>query len=171
MKISTLTKTVPLVATLLVIAGFAGCSKRTGEAIVTAKEYIAAGEERQTPTPGDSPGPKETSAAPVSPTPRPDESSEYQEYELKEPKPLAEDEVVLDGYVMKKDVQGTSKDPRAYVGLEQWRVSVRLIEGGRSFTVRSKRAQYDRLKVGDRVKVRYTEGDFSGAVWKAQIVD
>lgn len=166
MKISTLSKPAPLVAALLVIAGFAGCSKRTAEAIVTAKEYIAAGEERETATPSPAP----TSAASVSPTSRP-ESVTYEEVELEEPKPLAEDEIVVDGYVMKKDVLGTSKDPRAYPGLEQWRVSVRLVEGGRSITVRAKQAQFERLKVGDRLKVRYSEGDFSGTVWSAAIVD
>lgn len=171
MKISMLLKPAPLVAALLVIAGFAGCSKRTGEAIVVAKEYIAAGEEREKATPAESPGPGETSAVLVTPTPRPDESVTYEERELEEPKPLAEDEIVVDGYVMKKDVLGTSKDPRAYPGLEQWRVSVRLVEGGRSITVRAKQGQFKRLNVGDRVKVRYSEGDFTGTVWSASIVD
>jgi hypothetical protein len=165
MKIRTLLKPAPLLAGLWIIAGFAGCSKRTEEAIVTAKEYIAAGEERETATPSSG----ETSAASVTPNPRSNKSVRTEE--LEEPKPLAEDEIVVDGYVMKKDVLGTSKDPRAYPGLEQWRVSVRLVEGGRSITVRAKQAQYNRLKVGDRVKVRYSEGDFSGAVWSAAIVD
>jgi hypothetical protein len=84
---------------------------------------------------------------------------------------LAEDEVVVDGYVMKKDVQGTSKDPRAYPGLEQWRISVELVEGGRSFMLRAKQAQYQRLKIGDRVKVRYSEGNYTGTVWNSEIVD
>jgi hypothetical protein len=168
MKTNARLKPALLITGLLISAVFAGCSKRSEEAIVVAKEYIAAGEERQTPTLGESPGPAETIAASASPTPRPDGAVEYEEVELK---PLADDEVNVDGYVMKKDVQGTSKDPRAFPGLEQWRVSVRTVEGGRNFTVRAKRVQYDRLKVGDRVKVRYSEGDFSGTVWSAQIVD
>lgn len=168
MKTSALLKPGLLIAPLLITAIFAGCSKRTGEAIVEAKEYIAAGEERPTPTPGESPAPAETTAASASPTPRPDGTVEYEEVEIK---PLAEDEVVVDGHVMKKNVQGTSKDPRAYPGLEQWRVSVRTTEGGRSFTVRAKRTQYERLKVGDRVKVRYREGNYTGTVWSAEIVD
>ncbi|HEX8489605.1 MAG TPA: hypothetical protein VF626_01185 [Chthoniobacterales bacterium] len=153
---------------MVIIAGFAGCSKKSAEAIVVAKEYIAAGEERETPTPGQSPGPAQTAAAPVSPTPGAGDGVEYKETVLK---PLAEDEVVLDGYVMKKDVQGTSKDPRAYPGLEQWRISVELVEGRRSFTVRAKPAQYQRLKIGDRVKVRYSEGNYTGTVWNSEIVD
>ena len=151
---------VPFIAGLWIIAAFAGCSKKTGDAIVTAKEYIAAGEERATPTPTQSPD-----ASTPGPTPA-DPETEYAEAP-----PLAADEIVVDGYVMKKEVQGTSKDPRAYSGLEQWRISVRMVEGGRSMTVRAKRAQYERLKPGDRVKVRYSEGDYTGTVWSAEIVD
>jgi hypothetical protein len=158
-------KPAALVAALFIMAG---CSKRTGEAIVVAKEYIAAGEERQEATPGESPRRAETNATSVSPTPRPDGTVEHQEVELK---PLAADEIAVDGYVIKKDVQGTSKDPRAQPGLEQWRISVRLAEGGRSLTVRAKQTQFKRLNVGDRVKVRYSEGDYTGTVWSAQIVD
>ena len=131
---------------------------------MTAKEYIAAGEERETATPTPSPDPAATSSAPADP-------EESKRIEDSETRSLADDEVVVDGYVMKKDVQGTSKDPRAHPGLEQWRVNVRMIEGGRNFTVRAKRAQYERLKAGDRVKVRYSEGNYSGTVWSAEIVD
>lgn len=157
-----------LAASLVVIAGLAACSKKGGEAIVVAKEYIAAGEERATPTPGQSPGSPETSAAAVSATPGTDNVVEYEETEAK---PLAEDEVEVDGHVMKKAVQGTSKDPRAYPGLEQWRISVELVDGGRSFTVRARQDQYQRLKIGDRVKIRYSEGNYTGTVWNAEIVD
>lgn len=131
---------------------------------MTAKEYIAAGEEREAATPTQSPDP-----AAASPSPADEEEASGTEYA--EARPLAADEVVVDGYVMKKDVQGTSKDPRAHPGLEQWRISVRMTDGGRSFTVRAKRAQYERLKAGDRVKVRYREGNYTGTVWSAEIVD
>jgi hypothetical protein len=168
MKIRALLKPAPFVAILLVSAPFAACSKKSGEAIVVAKEYIAAGEERETPTPGESATPAEVSAASISPTPGPDQSADARLYTTRD---LAEDEIVVDDYVMKKDVQGTSKDPRAYPGLEQWRVSVQLTEGGRGMTVRARQEQYKRLKVGDRVKVRYSEGNYSGTVWDAEIVD
>ena len=72
---------------------------------------------------------------------------------------------------MKKNVRGTSKDPRARPGLEQWRITVQLVAGGGSFMVQAKQAQYERLKVGDRVKVRYREGKYTGTVWSAEIVD
>ena len=149
------------VAGFLVVIAFAGCWKKGGEAIVEDKEYIAPGEELGTPTPGAT-----TSPVPVSPSPSASGDSEgYTE------RPLAEDEIVVDDFVMKKNVRGTSKDPRAFPGLEQWRINVRLIEGGRRFTVRAKKAQFEKLKPGDRVKVRYREGKYTGTVWSSEIVD
>lgn len=66
MTIRPLMKPAPLVASLFVVPGFsAGCSEKTGEAILVAKEYIAAGEEWERETPGQSPGPAETSAVQV----------------------------------------------------------------------------------------------------------
>jgi hypothetical protein len=166
MKFSRVLKPDLFVAGALVIAGFAGCWKKSGEAIVLEKEHIDAGEIPPTPTPG----PAVTGAAEVAvqPVATPQESPAQEEYVEKE---LAPDEIVVDTYVMKKDVRGTSKDPRAYPGLEQWRITVRMIEGGRGLTVRAGKAQFERLKVGDRVKVRYREGKYTGAVWSAEIVD
>ena len=40
---------------------------------------------------------------------------------------LAEDEIDVDGHVMKKDVRGTSRDPRA-MAEEQWIVKVRMVD-------------------------------------------
>ena len=80
------------------------------------------------------------------------------------------DEIVVDTFVMKKKVRGTSKDPRAYPGLEQWRVKVRIVRGRRNYCARD-RAQYEKLKIGDRVKVRYKEGNYTGTIWSAEIVD
>jgi len=165
MKTSKLFRPAIFVAGLLTIASFAGCWKKSGEAIVMEKEHIAPGE---TPTPGPSASPVEPSAARVNPTASPHESADSEEYKSK---PLAEDEIVVETYVMKKDVRGTSKDPRAYPGLEQWRINVQMIEGGRWFTVRAQKAQYEKLKIGDRVKVRYREGKYTGTVWSAEIVD
>lgn len=152
-----------LVPSLIVIAAFTGCWKKSGEALVVEKEYIAAGEERATPTPGDSGG------TPVTPAASPSRSAEPEQYVAAEP--LAEDEILVDGHVMKKDVRGTSKDPRAYPGLEQWRITVQMVAGGRQFTVHAERAQFEKLKPGDRVKVRYREGKYTGTVWSAEIVD
>lgn len=139
----------------LLVALFTACSKNSGEAIVVEKEYIAAGEEQGTPTPSASASPSE--------------SAEAVEYVTA--KALAEDEVAIGNYVMKKNVRGTSKDPRAQPGLEQWRMTVQMVGGGRSFMVQAKQEQYERLTVGDRVKVRYREGKYTGTVWSAEIVD
>ena len=72
---------------------------------------------------------------------------------------------------MKKNVRGTSKDPRAQPGHEQWRMTVQMVAGGRSFMVQARQRQYERFKVGDRVRVRYREGKYTGTVWSAEIVD
>ena len=141
-----------------------GCSKESGEAIVVEKEYIAAGEELGTPTPGPSAAEQDATA-----TASPSESGESVEYSTA--KPLAEDEIVIGNYVMKKDVRGTSKDPRAQPGHEQWRMTVQMVAGGRSFMVQAAQAQYERFKVGDRVKVRYRKGKYTDTVWSAEIVD
>lgn len=150
-----------LAAVLFAAVHLAGCSKKNGEAIVEDKEHIDAGDPIVTPTPGASvPAAEATPAA--SPQESPDENHEAP--------PLAEDEIVVDTYVMKKNVRGTSKDPRAYPGLEQWRVKVRIIGVGGT-TVRATKKQYEKLKVGDRVKVRYKEGNYTGTIWSAEIVD
>lgn len=169
MKFTTPVNPVVFVAGLFVIAAFAGCLKKSGEAIVVEKEYIAAGEERETPTPAAASSPAEPRVTPAGPAAGPSDSAKSEEYTAAPP--LAEDEIVVDTYVMKKDVRGTSKDPRAYPGLEQWRIKVEMIEGGPAFTVRAEKAQFERLKVGDRVKVRYREGKYTGTVWSAEIVD
>lgn len=155
---------VVFVAGLLVIAALTGCQKKSGEAIVVEKEYIAAGEERETPTPATSS--PEPDASPVSPA-----ASRSETVEDSAAKPLAEDEIVVESYVMKKNLRGTSKDPRAYPGLEQWRITVQMVGGGRQFMVPAKQAQYERVKVGDQVKIRYREGKYTGTVWSAEIVD
>jgi hypothetical protein len=166
MKFSKVFKLAPFVAGLLVMASFAGCWKKSGEAIVVEKEHIVAGEVPPTP----SPGPAATVAAKVAvqPVTTPQESPAQKEYVEKE---LGPDEIVVDTYVMKKEVRGTSKDPRAYPGLEQWRIKARMVGDGRGFTVRAEKAQFERLKAGDRVKVRYSEGKYTGAVWSAEIID
>ena len=147
----------------LLLALFAGCSKESGEAIVVEKEYIAAGEELGTPTPAPATNPAEQDATAAA---TPSESVEYTTA-----KPLAEDEIAIGNYVMKKNVRGTSKDPRAQPGHEQWRITVQMVAGGRSFMVPANPAQYERLKVGDRVKVRYRKGKYTDTVWSAEIVD
>jgi len=153
------------IASLLLLTIFTGCSKESGEALVVEKEYIAAGEELGTPTPSPVTSVAEQDAtASSSPSGSPETEEDVE-------KPLAEDEIVVETYVMKKDVRGTSKDPRAFPGLEQWRVTVELVADSGRFVVRAKQKQYERLKAGDRVKVRYRKGKYTGTVWSAEIVD
>jgi hypothetical protein len=148
-------------AVVLVASGcVAGCWKKSGQAVVLEKEHIAAAELSPTPTPG-----AEQSARPNSPTPTPGELASEEEVPLRE---LAEDEIDVDTYVMKKDVRGTSRDPRARSD-EQWIVSVQMIEDLRRIKVQTDKPHYDKVKVGDRIKVSYRQGKYTGIVWSAKI--
>jgi hypothetical protein len=142
----------------LVGFSFGACDKKRSDAIVTAKEHIDVAEVKPSPTP--MPSRDETK---VQPTP----SADGEEVVLKE---MAPDEIDVDGFVMKKEVRGTSKDPRAGRD-EQWRITIGILEARRSHTIHSDRAHYDKLKVGDRVRVRYRQGQYTGTVWAADIED
>jgi hypothetical protein len=136
-----------LVPVFFVALGLMGCWKKSGEAIVVAKEHIDVAEIKPSPSPGSSPV---------------NEESVYRE--------IPADEIDVDGIVMKKDVRGTSKDPRAG-SEEKWLVKVELVEVSRRFNIYTDRAHYDKVKVGDRIKVRYSEGKYTGTVWGSEIVD
>ena len=60
------------------------------------------------------------------------------------------------------------KDPRALTR-EQWLVRVQLISGGRKIDVPADRGQYERVKPGDRVRITYREGKYTGTIWSAEI--
>lgn len=139
------------------VASLTACTKKSGEAVVLEKEHIAAADPRPSVTP--------SPTAPERATPNQDTTAPvYTEREL------AADEIVVDAFVMKKEVRGTKKDPRATTD-EQWRVRVRMVEGGRQFVVRTDRAHYEKVKPGDRIKVSYKEGNYTGTVWDSDIVD
>ena len=132
------------IATFLVIA-VTGCEKNSGEAVVLAKEHIeAALLTAETPT-----------AQSVS---SPDEQL----------RPMANDEIAVDGYVMKPEARGTSRDPRA-LKHEQWIVKVRMLDNGRIFQVPADQAKWETLRENDRVKVRYRTGKYTGTVWAAEL--
>jgi hypothetical protein len=133
-----------VVAAFLIIA-VAGCEKNSGEAVVLAKEHI----EAALPT-------AETRHAQSRPTP--DEQL----------RPIADDEIAVDGYVMKPEVRGTSRDPRALKD-EQWLVKVRMLDNGRTFQVPAPQEEWRKLRENDRVKVRYRTGKYTGTVWAAEI--
>ena len=136
---------VPGYVVALLLIGFTGCEKKSGEAVVLAKEHIdAALPTTETPT--------------TESTPSPDEQL----------RPMADDEIAVDGYVMKPEARGTSRDPRA-LKHEQWIVKVRMLDNGRTFQVPADQAKWEKLRENDRVKVRYRTGKYTGTVWAAEI--
>jgi hypothetical protein len=131
-----------------------GCDKKRSEAIVISKEHIDVAEAKPSPTPratGDEMNDSKTKDEPV-----------YRE--------MAADEIDVDGFVMNKEVRGTSKDPRAK-SEEQWRIRVQIPDARQSLIIQSDRAHYDRLKIGDRIRIKYRQGQFTGKVWFAEIED
>jgi hypothetical protein len=125
--------------------GATACEKKSSEAVVLAKEHIDAA----LPT-------AETPNAQC--TPSPDEHL----------RPMRDDEIAVDGYVMKPEARGTSHDPRALKD-EQWIVKVRMLDNGRTFQVPADKAKWEKLRENDRVKVRYRTGKYTGTVWDAEI--
>ena len=85
-----------------------------------------------------------------------------------QPRPIGDKEITVDGYVMKPEVRGTSRDPRALKD-EQWLVKVRIIHDGRTFNIQTDQGQFDKVKEGDRVQVRYRIGKYTKTVWGAEI--
>jgi hypothetical protein len=133
------------VVALLVMSFLCCCDKKSGEAVVLSKEHIDA-----------APPNKETPNAQSASTP---------EAELR---PMADDEITVDGYVMKPEVRGTNRDPRA-LSHEQWLVKVRMLDNGRTFQVPADQAKWEKLRENDRIKVRYRTGKYTGTVWAAGI--
>ena len=81
---------------------------------------------------------------------------------------MRDDEIAVDGYVMKPEVRGTSRDPRALKD-EQWIVKVRMLGDGRTFQVPADQTKWKKLRENDQVKVRYRTGKYTGTVWAAEI--
>jgi hypothetical protein len=136
---------------LLAIFCLVGCEKHSGEAVVLTKEHIAAAPPISKTSPAGSPAsPNEISTS------------------AGELRPIGDHEITVDGYVMKPEVRGTSRDPRALKD-EQWRVKVRMIHDGRTFNVQAEQGQFDKLKRGDLVQLRYRLGKYTKIVWGAEI--
>ena len=125
--------------------GFTGCEKKSGEAVVLAKEHIDA-------------------ALPTAETPNA-QSARSPDERLR---PMRDDETTVDGYVMKPEERGTSRDPRA-LSHEQWLVKVRMLDNGRTFQVPADQAKWEKLRENDRIKIRYRTGKYTGTVWAAEI--
>jgi hypothetical protein len=140
---------VPLRCTIVfcLTLSLAGCAKKHGEAVVVEKEHIDVAEIKPSPSPG---------ASPVG--------------EVPVIRKMGPDEIDVEGIVMKKGVRGTSKDPRAGTE-ERWLVKVETAQVSRAFNIHTDRAHYDKVKVGDRIKVSYSEGKYTGTVWGSEIED
>jgi hypothetical protein len=135
----------PCVVAVFLIIAVTGCEKKRGEAVVIAKEHIdAALPTAETPNAQSAPSPDE------------------------QRRPMRDDEIAVDGYVMKPEVRGTSRDPRSLKD-EQWIVKVRMLENGRTFQAPADQAQWRKLRENDRVKVRYRTGKYTRTVWAAEV--
>jgi hypothetical protein len=121
------------------------CEKNTDEAVVVAKEHIDA----TLPI---------AEKANAKSEPGPDERI----------RPMADDEIAVDGYVMKPEVRGTSRDPRA-LQHEQWLVKVRMLDNGRTFQVAADQGKWEELREKGPIKVKYRKGKYTGTVWAAEI--
>ncbi len=52
---------------------------------------------------------------------------------------------------------------------EQWRVQVEMRADLRKVDVLVESAEWQKLKVGDRVNVQYSQGKYTGTVWHSEI--
>jgi hypothetical protein len=150
---------------LFAATSISSCTKNLGDAVVLEKEHIDAAEPSPTPVPTpvttlseNPPRPEPARGPSASPSDEPVQTE------------LAPDEIAVDSYVMKKTVRGTSKDPRASTQ-EQWLMKVEAVQDGKHFTIHADRAHFLKYKVGDRVRVRYKVGNYTGTVWGAAIED
>jgi hypothetical protein len=48
-------------------------------------------------------------------------------------------------------------------------VKVELVADGLKFNVLSDRSQFQKLQIGDRVEVTYSQGKYTGTIWGAEI--
>src|SRR5262249_9276921 len=135
----------PWVVAAFLVIGVTSCEKNNGQAVVLAKEHIDA-------------------ALPNAETPNA-ESAPSPDAQIR---PMANDEIAVDGYVMKPEERGTNRDPRA-LKHEQWIVKVRMLDSGRTIEVRADQAQWEKLRENDRVKVNCRIGRYTGTVWGAEI--
>jgi len=129
----------------LLMISLSGCELNSSQAVVVSKEHIDA-------------------ALPNSETP----NSQSEPGSTAEIRPMADDEIAVDGYVMKPDARGTSRDPRA-LQHEPWIVKVRMLDNGRTFQVPTDQTKWEKLRENDRVKVKYRTGKYTGTVWAAEL--
>ena len=130
---------------LLALLCCAACERRLEQAVVIAKEHIAAA---------------------ASPAATPEPSGTALNGESGSP---PADEITVDTYVKEPGMRGARRDPRALKD-EQWLVTVRTVAGGRTFNAPADREQFESLREGEQVEVRYRVGKYTSTVWAAEIV-
>lgn len=81
---------------------------------------------------------------------------------------MTDDEIAVEGYAMKPEVRGTSRDPRALKD-EQWLVKIRMLDNGRTIQIPADQAKWEKLRENNRVKVRYRTGKYTQTIWAAEI--
>jgi hypothetical protein len=60
------------------------------------------------------------------------------------------------------------KDQRS-TNHDQWIVKARMRDNGRTIEVRADRAQWEKLRENDQIKVTYRTGNYTGTVWDSEI--
>jgi len=65
--------------------------------------------------------------------------------------------------------QGEARKEERATNHEQWSVKVRMLDNGRRIEVRADRAQWEKLRENERVKITYRVGKYTETVWDAEI--
>jgi hypothetical protein len=65
--------------------------------------------------------------------------------------------------------QGEALNDGRATNHEQWIVKVRMLDNGRRIEVRANRAQWEKLRENERIKITYRAGKYTGTVWDAEI--
>ena len=132
-------------AGLIVLLSLAGCSKKSGEAIVLKKDFVPARPASASPNESQA----TTAAEPVQ-------------------APAEEDAVSTETTTAEEETSGPALDARA-VDHEQWIVTVELVADLKKIDVRVEPAQWEKLKPGDHVHLSYRQGKYTGTVWSAEL--
>ncbi len=78
------------------------------------------------------------------------------------------DAVVIDKEFIAAATEET-KSKEHVLDHDQWIVKVEMIYDLRRVDVHVEQAQFDRIKMGDRLRVTYREGKYTGTIWDAEI--
>lgn len=150
-----------ILAGLVLVVALAGCQKHHTDAIVLEKEYLPIRASTPTPTPGPETSENQQPGGEADTLADAGEPGTEKEPQIRE---MAPDEIDVNGVVMKAAVRGTEHDPRALTH-EQWIVRVRTSDRGLDLKVYADQAEYERMHIGDRVKIVYRVGKYTGTVW------